>query len=120
MKNFTIMILVIALIFIFIKCSSETKEKKQPQTEFSDSNPLDLQPIMDHEVLNDVRFYLAYNFEEGKEFQYRLTTLSTTERDVESDSVVIDRFEQKITRVLNFKILSVEKDNLADIECTIS
>jgi hypothetical protein len=123
MKKFTLIILMTALTFMFFQCGSESEESnelKQPQTELSDGNPPELQPQMDHEVLNDVRFHLAYNFEEGKEFQYRLTTLSTTERDVESDSVMIDRFEQKITRILNFKILSVEKDKFADIECTIS
>ncbi|UCH64552.1 MAG: hypothetical protein JSW63_07940 [Ignavibacterium sp.] len=123
MKNFVMMILMISLTFMVINCGNktqETKELKQPQDSMSDNNSPELLPNMNHEVLNDVRFHLAYNFEEGKEFRYRLTTLSTTERDVETDSLTIDRFEQKITRVLNFKVLSLENNNMADIECTIS
>jgi hypothetical protein len=123
MKNLTLMIIITALVFMFLHCSSETEEPKelnQPQGKMSDDNSPDLLPNMNHEVLNDVRFHLAYNFEQGKEFRYRLTTLSTTVRDIETDSVTIDKFEQKITRVLNFRVLSLENNNIANIECTIS
>ena len=123
MKTLTMILFIITLSFLLLNCGSET-EKTNELEQLNDStsygNPSDFLPNLNHEVLNDVRFYLAYNFKKGKNFQYRLTTISTTERDVETDSVIIDRFEQKITRVLNFKVLSVEDDNIANIECTVS
>jgi hypothetical protein len=123
MTNFISIIILITLSFILLHCGSETNktnELRQKQVEMSNANQPELVPQMNHELINNVRFHLAYNFEKGKEFKYRLTTLSTTERDVESDSVMIDRFEQKITRVIEFKILSIENDNIANMECTIS
>ncbi len=123
MNNFLFMILATSLTFTVINCSNkkeETKELNQPQDSISDGNLFEILPDMDHEVLNDVRFQLVYNFEEGKDFQYRLTTISTTERNVETDSLVIDRFEQKITRILHFKVLSLMNNDIANIECTIS
>lgn len=123
MKNFKFIILITALTFIIIQCSSETDENKKaisPQDELYELDLTDLQVQMNNEILSDVSFHLAYNFEEGETFSYRITTLSTTERDIQSDSVVIDRFEQKIIRILNFEILSVENDSIAKIKCNIS
>jgi len=123
MKNFTFIMLMPALAFITINCSSETEENKklnQPQDESYELDLTDLKIKMDNEILSDVSFNLAYKFEEGETFIYRLTTLSTTKRDIQSDSVIIDRFEQKIIRILNFEILSVENDSIAEIKCNIS
>ena len=123
MKNITLFILLIALTFGILHCSDEADKNKnldEPQAERNQLDSTDLQSNIDTEVLDNVSFRLAYKFKQGKSFNYRLTTLSTTERDIQSDSVLIDRFEQKITRILNFKVLSVEKDSIAEIKCDIS
>jgi hypothetical protein len=123
MKNFKFIIQIVLLSFLIFHCSGETeetKELKRPQDEISQLDSTELHTNNNQTDLNDVSFHLAYKFKQGATFKYKLTTLSSTERDIQSDSVVIDRFEQKIERILNFTILSVEKDSIAEIECNIS
>jgi len=121
MKNITLFILGIALTFSILHCSDEPdKNLDEPLAERNQLDSTDLHSKLAGEDLKDVSFRLAYKFKEGDSFNYRLTTLSSTERDIQSDSVLIDKFEQKIIRILNFKVLSVDKDSIAQIMCDIS
>jgi len=123
MKKITFVILTSVLAFIIINCSNESEKNNklnEPQTDIYETDTLVLQPKKNDEDLNNVSFRLAYKFEQGESFKYKLTTLSTTERDVQTDTVLIDRYTQKITRIMNFKIISVDKDSIAEIECNIS
>ena len=123
MKNFLFTILIAIIAAVFLNCSSETEENKkldEAKVELNNTDSTDLQNNMNNEDLREVSFHLAYKFKKGESFNYRLTTLSSTERDIVSDSVIIDRFEQKITRIINFEILSINKDSIAEIRCNIS
>lgn len=123
MKNLNLIILMAALSFVVLNCSNNTEENQKPngpQTDISETDSLNTQVNINTDELNNINFRLAYKFEEGESFKYRLTTISTTERDVQTDTVLTDRFEQTISRILNFKIISLDKDSIADIECNIS
>ena len=123
MKKFTLIILTAALAFSILNCSNKDEENDKPNSPKADSSETDshvLQVNKSDEDLNNVSFRLAYKLIEGESFKYKLTTLSTSDRSVQTDTVLSDKFEQRITRIMNFTVISVDKDSIAKLECIIS
>jgi len=122
MKKYLFFIIIGIAAFTFTECggndeSKDNKIEKNVVRSF-DSTDLPTEKITDSDFQNDFR--LAYNFEEGKTFRYKLTTLSNTKRTMETDSVVSNTIIQEISRIIRFETISVENDSIAELKCTVT
>jgi hypothetical protein len=119
MKNITVLIL---LLFTFLaSCSKEkTEQKDEATTKLAstfDSTALSTKAI---DGTEDLTFLLRYKFVPGESFKYRMTTISERQQSIVTDSTLSDQLKQTIIFIINFKTLSVDKDSVAELECTFS
>jgi Family of unknown function (DUF6263) len=123
MKKYLLILLTILFALTVLQCSNdnENKEVKEKlETEVNEFDSTDLPTSNIETPVENNSFSLAYNFDEGESFRYRLTTLSYSERNIKTDTLMSNVFDQKIIRIINFKTVSVENDSIADVECNVT
>lgn len=123
MKKYLILLVTIFMIFIFANCSSDKQkeqEGKKTDNAVTEFDSTDLQTTAINNFVAEKGFHLKYVFKEGNSFSYRLTTLAHMKTNLQTDSSVINVSDQKMIRIADFTIESVDNDSIADIRCTIS
>ena len=123
MKNLYLFIVIIIVIISFVKCGSNNEEKDEKKNKNDVVNQNDSSGIISstpYEVKGDESFHLAYKFKIGKSFKYRLTTISSTKQSITSDSTINNNFDQKVTRILTFNTISMDRDTIANLRCTVT
>ncbi|MBK9099549.1 MAG: hypothetical protein IPM14_15845 [bacterium] len=119
MKN--IFIIILLSLTLILSCSKENKQqdnKEQENITFSfDSTSLKTTVIDNAE---EQYFFMRYKFIPGESFRYRLTTISERSQSIVTDSTMNDKMGQTIIFIINFKTLSVDKDSVAELQCTFS
>ena len=113
---FTLLVLFVTL---FIACKQNKTDEVQKSTEeiasTFDSTAL---PTTKVEMDEDQSFYLKYNFKPGESFKYRMTAISQNEQNIEADTSMTANMDQTLIYVINFKTLSLDKDSVAELQCT--
>lgn len=123
MKRFILIITTFIFIISFIKCGSNSekkdKEENQESSIINNDTTIDITatPV---KLKGDETFHIAYKFSKGNSFKYRLTTVTSTDQHIVTDSTIDSKFEQKITRILKFNTVSIENDTVANLKCTIT
>lgn len=119
MKN--IFVFILLSLTLLVSCSKEkTEQKDEATTELAstfDSTALSTKAI---DGTEDLSFLLRYKFIPGESFKYRMTTISERQQSIVTDSTLSDQLKQTIIFILYFKTLSVDKDSVAELECTFS
>ncbi|MCZ7613373.1 MAG: hypothetical protein M5T52_07520 [Ignavibacteriaceae bacterium] len=117
MKN--IFVLISLLLILFISCQKENKQKENQEEQnitFSfDSTSLKTTALDQTEPQS---FYMRYKFNPGETFKYRLTTISERSQSVVTDSTMTEKMNQTIIFIINFKTLGIDKDSVAELQCT--
>lgn len=119
MKN--IFVLTSLSLILFISCQKENKQKENQEEQnitFSfDSTSLKTTALDQTEPQS---FYMRYKFNPGETFKYRLTTISERSQSVVTDSTMTEKMNQTIIFIINFKTLGIDKDSVAELQCTFS
>lgn len=119
MKN--IFVFILLSLALFISCQKENKQQEnqeQQNVTFSfDSTSLKTTALDNAE---EQSFFMRYKFIPGESFRYRLTTISERSQSIVTDSTMNDKMNQTIIFIINFKTLSVDKDSVAELQCTFS
>ncbi|QQS34682.1 MAG: hypothetical protein IPM56_10445 [Ignavibacteriales bacterium] len=68
----------------------------------------------------DESFLLAYNFEPGKTYSYRLTSISDNQQTVVADTTINQGMKRTISYLLNLKLINKDEDGLMDLSCTFT
>ena len=119
MKN--IFVLTLLSLALFISCQKEkTNEEQKVQEEVATTFDSTALPTTAVDESEDQSFSFRYKFEPGKSFKYRLTTISEREQSIITDSTMIDKLNQTIIFIMNFKTLSLDDDSVAEMECTFT
>lgn len=123
MKRFFLIISTFIFIISFIKCGSDSEKQDKNENQESsitkNDTTIDISAIP-MELNGDESFHLGYKFSKGNSFKYKLTTVTSTDQHIVTDSTIDSKFEQKITRILNFNTVSIENDTVANLKCTIT
>ena len=122
MKKFYLIITTIIVIISIVKCGSDKEKKDEKENKNNVVNQEDSSDIISstpYQVKADESFHLAYKFKVGGSFKYRLTTTSSTKQSITSDSTINNVFDQKVTRILTFNTISMDRDTIANLRCTV-
>ena len=115
---FTLLVLSAVL---FSACQQKKTEEEQKSTEeiasTFDSTAL---PTTKVEMDESQAFILKYNFIPGESFRYRMTAISQSEQSIETDTSMTATMDQTLIYVINFKTLSLDKDSIAELQCTFA
>ncbi len=65
-------------------------------------------------------FILGYNFEEGKTYNYRITTIAETKQTINADTVIVQNVNQTINYLLNVKLAAKDEEGLMDLTFTFT
>ncbi len=63
---------------------------------------------------------LKYQFKKGDKFSYRLTTITMSDQTIHADSVIKSKSNQTTYYTFDFNVKNVDKNNVAEIQATIS
>jgi hypothetical protein len=63
---------------------------------------------------------LQYKFKKGEKFSYKLTTFSSMDQNVQSDSLKKQKSIQTLVYVFDIAVLNIDNNNIADLGITIS
>jgi len=114
----TITLLSIALFFACQQKKTEEEQKINEEVASTfDSTALTTTTVDENE---DQSFFFKYKFAPGESFKYRLTTISERNQSITTDSTMSDKLTQTIIFILNLKTLSLDADNVAELQCTFS
>jgi|GEM_PF-840462 len=123
MKKIFVIITTLIVLISIVKCGSNADKKNENENRDSSGTQIDSlnnYPSTPYEVKENETFHLNYKFTAGNSFKYRLTTITTTEQNITSDSTINNKYEQRATRTINFNTISIEHDSVANIKCTIT
>ncbi|MDH3267763.1 MAG: DUF6263 family protein [Ignavibacteria bacterium] len=121
MKNILTITIMLLSIVILSSCEKEKNENENESSKeitFSyDSTALKTTAVDKNE---DQSFLFRYKFVTGETFKYRLTTIAQSEQSIVADTTMSENMSQTIIFILNFKTLSLDKDSVAELECTFT
>ena len=63
---------------------------------------------------------LIYKFEKGNKFRYKLTTILNTDESIKADSLMQVKSNQNDTYIVDFEVLDVDTDKIAELNATIT
>lgn len=113
-------VLVIFLLTAIIGCSKkDTKsstDTKQSQTLTNSDAYNGLEKV---NIGND-KITLQYQFKKGDKFSYKLTTFSSMDQSVQTDSLKKQNSNQTLIYIFDIAVLDVDKNNIADLGITCS
>ncbi|PJA96860.1 MAG: hypothetical protein CO129_04335 [Ignavibacteriales bacterium CG_4_9_14_3_um_filter_34_10] len=105
MKN----IIYLLSIILIVSCSGDKKDEQK-----NDKN----KEVKKAEIVKGNLKSLEYNFNKGQTFKYRLNTVLNNFQSVQTDTLIKANMSQNSTYVFNFKVLDVDKQNIATISLT--
>ncbi len=112
---------VLLAIIFFTACNDKkTKEEQKLTEEITSTFDSTTLPTSEAEIDEDQSFSMHYKFVPGESFKYRMTVISENEQSMETDTTISAHLDQTLIYILNFKTLSLDKDSVADLECTVT
>ena len=116
-----VLTLLILSILISFACQQKKGEEEQKSTEEMtstfDSSAL---PTTKVDMDENQSFLLKYKFKPGESFKYRMTVISQNEQSIEADTSMAAIMDQTIIYILYFKTISLDKDSVAEMQCTFT
>ena len=116
-----VLTLLILSILISFACQQKKAEEEQKSTEEMtstfDSSSL---PTTKVDMDENQSFLLKYKFKPGESFKYRMAVISQNEQSIEADTSMSAIMDQTIIYMLDFKTISLDKDSVAEMECTFT
>lgn len=114
MKYFLILLMMGVLL---TGCSKKNGQSATNAASFAfDSTDIKTVPVSDP----NQSFYLQYNFQKGKDYQYRLTSLSEDNKTIKADTTINQHISQSIVYLIDLNLTNVDKDNIMEISCNIN
>ncbi|NWF49584.1 MAG: hypothetical protein HXY49_03485 [Ignavibacteriaceae bacterium] len=100
------------LAFVLVSCGDKKDEQKPDKSQFEyDSTAIKTTTASD---VNQP-FLFRYNFEKGKTYKYRLTTISETSQDIKADTNIINKFTQTIVYLIDITPTEIDKDSVFEL-----
>jgi hypothetical protein len=118
-KIIKIVIVLFLFVAIFGCGKKETKnasENKQSQSLTNSDAYKELEKI---NIGND-KITLQYQFKKGEKFSYKLTTFSSMDQSVQSDSLIKQKSNQTLIYEFDIIVLDIDNNNVADLGITVS
>lgn len=109
---------VLAISFFITGCGKSPKKtsmKVSNKLQF-DSSAMKTSPVNNP----DQKFILKYDFQKGKTYHYRLTTIAHDNKTIHADTTMLQNVEQQITYLIDFNLTGVDKNNIMELSCNIS
>lgn len=101
-------LLIFALFMLLLSCSDEKKSTdKKTIKKSSEEN------IVKGEMKS-----LLYNYQKGQTFKYKLNTITSNSQTIKADTTITASMLQDANYVINFKVIDVDKNNIATISLT--
>ncbi|MHB8930572.1 MAG: DUF6263 family protein [Melioribacteraceae bacterium] len=66
------------------------------------------------------KILLKYKFKKDEKLRYKLTTISSSIQTIKVDSLMKSNSDQSLTYVFDIEVVDVDKDNVAELDVTIS
>jgi hypothetical protein len=95
-KNIALLFIVLFSFSVFISCGKKSSEAVP------------------------AKFDLSYKFSKGDKFKYKLTTITTSEESIQADSSMKAKSVQTDTYVMEFEVVDVEADKIAEMNVTFT
>ena len=106
--------LIALLLFITLLACSDKTENKTTSEETSQkiNSKLVTPPKVDG-------FLLRYNFKKGDIYKYKITTLSSSSQDLDSDTLISTRADQKVEYSIKLNVENVDSSKIAKINILV-
>ena len=117
MYKYTIIILALAMLLF----SCDNKKSAEEQTEEINLTQVDSSDLVTTAVEDeDEFFFFRYRLNEGETLNYRLTVISQSEQNIVADTSISQSFNQTVKYAINFQVIELDEDSVAELMCTIS
>jgi hypothetical protein len=116
------LIIIISFLFIAVACNNkkETEEKSTEKLGSTfDSTSLQTSEL-NEEGTGDQLFLMNYNFKPNETLKYRMTVFSQNEQHMEADTIMDSYFEQTMIYLINFKTISIDEDEIIELQCNVT
>jgi len=111
-------IIILALAILLVGCDS--KKTTEEITEEINLTQVDSSDLVTTEVEDeDEFFFFRYRFDEGESINYRLTVISESQQNIEADTSISQSFNQTVKYAINFQVIELDEDSVAELKCTI-
>ncbi len=113
--------LVISFLVFTIACNNKTETEERSIEELGstfDSTSLQTTALNTEE--DDQSFTINYKFNPGETFKYRMSVFSSNKQHMEADTIMDSSIEQTLIYLLNFKTISIDEDEISEIQCTVN
>ncbi|MBT8382814.1 MAG: hypothetical protein KJO59_10695, partial [Ignavibacteria bacterium] len=112
-------IIILALAMLLIGCDNKKTVEEQPEE--INLTKVDTSDLVTTEVEDENEFFFfRYKFNEGESLNYRLTVVSQSEQNIVADTSITQLFNQTIKYAINFQVIELDEDSIAELKCTIS
>ena len=113
------MIIILALAMLLFGC--DNKKPTEEQTEEINLTQVDSSDLVTTEVEDEHEFFFfRYKFNEGESLNYRLTVVSQSEQNIVADTSISQSFNQTVKYAINFQVIELDEDSVAELKCTIT
>jgi len=113
-----ILIIIVLAILLF---GCDNKKPAEENAEEINLTQVDSSDLITTEVEDENEsFFLRYEFNDGESFNYRLTVISQSEQNIEADTSITQSFNQTVKYAINFQVIELDEDSVAELKCTIS
>ena len=117
MYRYTIIILALAMLLF----GCDNKKPAEEQTEEINLTQVDSSDLVTTEVEDENEFFFfRYKFNEGESLNYRLTVVSQSEQNIVADTSITQSFNQTVKYAINFQVIELDEDSVAELKCTIT
>ena len=117
-KRFFGYFIIVALLTLAIGCGKKDGDKTNANL---NQNGINTDPYSNLEKVNITNnVTLKYIFTKDEKFSYKLTTVTNNDQSVQGDTLVKMKSNQTVSYIFDFNVLSVDKDNIADLNVVIS
>ncbi len=107
------------IIFSMLIFGCSKKNEQVPVTAASfafDSTDIKTTPVSNP----NESFSIRYNFEKGKNYNYRLTSLSDDNQTIKADTTILQHVTQNVTYLMTLSLSNVDKDTVMEMACNIT
>ncbi len=114
MKKFLIILFLSTIIF---GCGKKTSDKP---SDLNAKLKVDTTTIKTSPIDNpNQKFNLAYKFEKGKSYQYRIASFSEDNLNIKADTNVTKKIKQSVIYIFNVALQNQDKDGVMEFSCEI-
>ncbi len=103
--------------FLIFGCAKKNNQNQPNAASFAfDSTDIKTTPVSNP----NEAFSLQYNFQKGKDYQYRITSISDDNQTIKADTTILQHITQNVTYLLDLSLSNVDKDGVMEIACNIN